>query len=122
MQRNPLQEYKSEAVELFQAFDTPYSARRLGDRQQLDSGVEIVAKPATTRFKPEPELRKHMSKPTTSNASTGDDEFEQSDVRNWQPALLLPEDRNPSPNRIDPGARFGRNEGPALADSLRSEY
>jgi len=98
-QRDPLQEYKSEAFELFQAL---LANLRQAVMTQL-MRVEIVREAATT---PEPELPEGMQAHHI-DASTGDDEFEQSDVE-LAAGVVAPEDRNPDDEST--WGKVGRNE------------
>ncbi len=95
-QRDPLQEYKSEAFELFQALLA--NLREAATAQLMR--VELVQEPAQQPDMPPMEAH-HL------NASTGEDDFtEVADLQ--QPGYIAPENRNPA----DPSTwgRIGRNE------------
>ena len=95
-QRDPLQEYKSEAFELFQALLA--NLREAATAQLMR--VELVQEPAQQPDMPPMEAH-HL------NASTGEDDFtEVADLQ--QPGYIAPESRNPA----DPSTwgRIGRNE------------
>jgi preprotein translocase subunit SecA len=98
-QRDPLQEYKSEAFELFQAL---LANLRQAVMAQL-MRVEVVREAATT---PEPELPEGMEAHHI-DASTGDDEFGRADVDAAQ-GVVAPEDRNPEDEST--WGKVGRNE------------
>lgn len=98
-QRDPLQEYKSEAFELFQAL---LANLRQAVMAQL-MRVEIVREAAAT---PEPELPQGMQAHHI-DATTGDDEFS---VTEGQPVpgVVAPEDRDPEDQST--WGKVGRNE------------
>jgi preprotein translocase subunit SecA len=98
-QRDPLQEYKSEAFELFQAL---LANLRQAVMAQL-MRVEIVREAATT---PEPELPEGMEAHHI-DASTGDDEFARPEVGASQ-GIVAPEDRDPEDEST--WGKVGRNE------------
>ncbi|WP_299870661.1 preprotein translocase subunit SecA [uncultured Hoeflea sp.] len=101
-QRDPLQEYKSEAFELFQAL---LANLRQAVMAQL-MRVEIVREAAEA---PEPELPENMEAHHI-DASTGEDEFGPSiaSASIATAGVVAPEDRNPD----DPASwgKVGRNE------------
>jgi len=95
-QRDPLQEYKSEAFELFQALLA--NLREAATAQLMR--VELVQEPVQQPDMPPMEAH-HL------NASTGEDDFtEVADLQ--QPGYVAPESRDPA----DPSTwgRIGRNE------------
>jgi preprotein translocase subunit SecA len=98
-QRDPLQEYKSEAFELFQAL---LANLRQAVMTQL-MRVEIVREAATT---PEPELPEGMEAHHI-DATTGDDEFDRSGA---EPpvGIVAPENRDPEDEST--WGKVGRNE------------
>ncbi|AKI03263.1 preprotein translocase, SecA subunit [Hoeflea sp. IMCC20628] len=98
-QRDPLQEYKSEAFELFQAL---LANLRQAVMAQL-MRVEIVREAATT---PEPELPEGIEGHHL-DASTGEDEFSQADAQ-LASAVVAPEDRDPEDEAT--WGKVGRNE------------
>ena len=98
-QRDPLQEYKSEAFELFQAL---LANLRQAVMAQL-MRVEIVREAAAT---PEPELPQGMQAHHI-DATTGDDEFSVTEGQ-AVPGVVAPEDRDPEDQST--WGKVGRNE------------
>jgi len=98
-QRDPLQEYKSEAFELFQAL---LANLRQAVMAQL-MRVEIVREAAAT---PEPELPEGMEGHHI-DATTGEDEFESSGTP-LAAGIVAPEDRDPDDEST--WGKVGRNE------------
>ncbi|MEP3439314.1 MAG: preprotein translocase subunit SecA [Hoeflea sp.] len=98
-QRDPLQEYKSEAFELFQAL---LANLRQAVMAQL-MRVEIVREAAAT---PEPELPEGMEGHHV-DATTGQDEFDSSGTQ-LAAAVVAPEDRDPQDEST--WGKVGRNE------------
>ncbi len=98
-QRDPLQEYKSEAFELFQAL---LANLRQAVMAQL-MRVEIVREAAAT---PEPELPQGMQAHHI-DATTGDDEFSVTEGQ-AVPGVVAPEDRDPEDEST--WGKVGRNE------------
>lgn len=98
-QRDPLQEYKSEAFELFQAL---LANLRQAVMAQL-MRVEIVREAATA---PEPELPEGIEGHHL-DATTGEDEFSQADAQSGS-AVVAPEDRDPEDEAT--WGKVGRNE------------
>ncbi|MBU4567972.1 MAG: SEC-C domain-containing protein, partial [Alphaproteobacteria bacterium] len=96
-QRDPLQEYKSEAFELFQAL---LANLRQAVMAQL-MRVELVRETA-----PEPELPESMEGHHI-DATTGDDEFAQSEAQ-MAAGIVAPEDRDPEDEST--WGKVGRNE------------
>ena len=98
-QRDPLQEYKSEAFELFQAL---LANLRQAVMAQL-MRVEIVREAAAT---PEPELPEEMAAHHI-DATTGEDEFAPSQAQ-LAAGVVAPEDRDPQDEST--WGKVGRNE------------
>ncbi|MCZ4289896.1 preprotein translocase subunit SecA [Hoeflea alexandrii] len=98
-QRDPLQEYKSEAFELFQAL---LANLRQAVMAQL-MRVEIVREAAAT---PEPELPEGMQAHHI-DATTGDDEFGATEGQDVA-GIVAPEDRDPEDEST--WGKVGRNE------------
>ncbi|MCY0092459.1 preprotein translocase subunit SecA [Hoeflea ulvae] len=98
-QRDPLQEYKSEAFELFQAL---LANLRQAVMAQL-MRVEIVREAAAA---PEPELPEGMEGHHL-DATTGEDEFTAPEAQP-APAVVAPEDRDPEDEST--WGKVGRNE------------